>query len=451
MLGQTIAIARNTFLESVRQPIFIVLLLAGGILQAFNTLLASYSMGYSDSAEVSGDNKLLLDMGLATVFVISTVLAAFIATAVLSREIENKTALTVISKPIGRPIFIFGKFIGATGAVLLAAFVLLLFFLLAVRQGVFSTARDTVDGPVVLFATLATLLAVGLGVWGNYFYGWVFSSTTVYTLAPLTLLAWLLTLIVGPEWNAQSLLADLKPQVMTAGVCVLLALPVLVAVAIAASTRLGQVMTITVCVGAFILGLLSNHLFGRRAFQNTPVAGVVNVEQVRDPSGYDFDDAGDAYRLTLDGPPIMEVSAGTELYYGPSPNGIAILVPEQGAFEGDPADDEDIFGAETQHIVVSEVGSDPPMLLLRNAGGMDVARPPQPGDSIFLERTDVDRLAWAGWSIVPNLQFFWLVDAVTQAHTIPPGYLLLAFIYSIAQVTGLLSLAVILFQTRDVG
>jgi ABC-type transport system involved in multi-copper enzyme maturation permease subunit len=451
MFGQLIAIARNTFLESVRQPIFIVLLLAGGLMQAFNTLLASYSMGYSDSSEVSGDNKLLLDMGLATVFVVSTVLAAFVATAVLSREIENKTALTVISKPIGRPVFILGKFFGAAAAVLLAAFILLVFFQLSVRQGVFSTARDTVDGPVIVFATLATVIAIGLGVWGNFFYGWVFSSTTVYALAPGVLLAWLLTLIVSPSWNAQPITTDLKPQVMIAGACVLLAMPVLVAVAIAASTRLGQVMTITVCVGAFILGLLSNHLVGRRAFENSPVAGVVSVTVDRDPSGFDFDDAGDAYRITLDGPPIEEVSPGTVLYYGPSPNGIAMVTRNQSGFDGDPARDEDFYETEASAIVVAEVEADPPSMLLRNAGGINVGRPPGIGDSLFLRPTEINRAAWAGWSIIPNLQFFWLVDAVTQAHAIPPGYLLLALIYSLAQVTGLLALAVILFQSRDVG
>lgn len=451
MFGQTIAIARNTFLESVRQPIYIVLLLAGGVLHAFNTLLASYSMGYSDSAEVSGDDKLLLDMGLATVFVIATVLAAFVATAVLSREIENKTALTVISKPIGRPIFILGKFFGASGAVLLAAFVLLLFFLMSVRQGVFSTARDTADGPVVLFATLATIVAVGMGVWGNFFYGWVFSSTTVYTLAPGATLAWLLTLVVSPAWEAQSLATDLKPQVLIAGACVILAMPVLVAVAIAASTRLGQVMTITVCVGVFLLGLLSNHLVGRRAFQNTPIAGVADVQVERDPSGFDFAHTGDTYRLTLDGPPIDEVRLGASIYYGPSPNGIAIATPTQGAFTGDAADDDDIFESDARAIVVSAYEADPPTLTLRNAGGLAVLRPPLPGDSIFLRPTTVNYAAWAAWAALPNLQFFWLVDAVTQAHPIPPRYLVLALIYSLAQVTGLLSLAVILFQGRDVG
>ena len=55
------------------------------------------------------------------------------------------------------------------------------------------------------------------------------------------------------------------------------------------------------------------------------------------------------------------------------------------------------------------------------------------------------------WGTAPNLQFFWLVDAVTQAHPIPPRYVGLVALYSLAQVTGLLALAVILFQKRDVG
>ena len=40
---------------------------------------------------------------------------------------------------------------------------------------------------------------------------------------------------------------------------------------------------------------------------------------------------------------------------------------------------------------------------------------------------------------------------MTQAHTIPPKYVGLVALYTLAQVTGLLALAVILFQKRDVG
>ena len=39
---------------------------------------------------------------------------AFVATAELSREIENKTVLTVVSKPVGRTTVIMGKYLGVS-------------------------------------------------------------------------------------------------------------------------------------------------------------------------------------------------------------------------------------------------------------------------------------------------------------------------------------------------
>ena len=82
---------------------------------------------------------------------------------------------------------------------------------------------------------------------------------------------------------------------------------------------------------------------------------------------------------------------------------------------------------------------------------MTLKRPPGVGDVSFLEPTEINAVALVAWGTTPNLQFFWLVDAVTQAHPIPPRYVGLVALYSLAQVTGLLALAVILFQKRDVG
>src|SRR4051812_2488749 len=67
MLLQILTIARNTFVESIRQPILFVLVMICGVLQLFNTWSAAFAMGYTESGEVSGDNKMLLDIGLATV------------------------------------------------------------------------------------------------------------------------------------------------------------------------------------------------------------------------------------------------------------------------------------------------------------------------------------------------------------------------------------------------
>ena len=92
MFQQLLAITRNTFFESIRQPIMLVVLVAATVLIVLSNPLSAFTM--------DENQRMLVDIGLATVFLAGAVLAAFIATNVLGREIENKTALTVISKPV---------------------------------------------------------------------------------------------------------------------------------------------------------------------------------------------------------------------------------------------------------------------------------------------------------------------------------------------------------------
>lgn len=448
MIGQTLAIARNTFLEAVRQPIFIILILIGAGLQLVNTLLSAFTMGFTEETEVFGDDKLLFDMGLATVVVCAMLLAAFVATSVLSREIENKTALTVISKPVGRPVFVLGKFLGITAAILLASIILTVFFLFAIRHKVMSTARDTIDGPVVLFSTLAILLPIALAIWGNYFYSWVFSSTAVFTMLPAVLIAYAVTLCISKKWAFQPITADLKPQVMLASACAIIAVLVLTSVAVAASTRLGQVMTIVVCTGVFMLGLLSNHLLGRAAFLNRQVAIVQSVGNIREVS---LNRAGDELAIRLKGPAKIELKPPMSLYFGPDPNGIAMAVPAHDPFRSDLSKPEDIRGPQaTPALIIKNIEPDGSIVLL-NTGNLAVERPPREGDFLFDSPSKSNWLARAAWSIVPNLQNFWLVDAVTQGHKIPPRFIALAAAYGGAQIIAFLSLAIFLFQRRDVG
>ena len=109
MFTQTFAIAKNAFFESIRQPIVLVLLIAGSLLLLLASPLSAFTM--------ENDQRMLLDIGLATIFMIGMLLAVFISSTVLGQEIQNKTTLTVVSKPIGRPQFVIGKFIGAALAI----------------------------------------------------------------------------------------------------------------------------------------------------------------------------------------------------------------------------------------------------------------------------------------------------------------------------------------------
>lgn len=449
MIRQTLAIAGNTFLESIRQPIYFVLLMVGGGAQIFNLLLSAYSMGFTEETEVSGDNKLLLDMGLATVMVCATLLAAFIATNVLTREIENRTALTVISKPVGRPLFILGKFAGVSAAITMAGIILLCFFLFTIRHKVMSTARDTVDLPVTLCVSLAVLLPIALGVWGNYFYGWVFSSTACSAMLPTSIIGYVLTLAISKDWEFQSLSVEFKPQILIASGCVLLSILVLTSIAIACSTRLGQVMTIVACSGFFMVGLLSNHLLGRSAFTNRQIA--VISEFTPDDNGPAFTEPGGRATVLLDSAPRANLRPGDSFYYGPDPSGLNLLVPTHPRFQGDPAREQDIRDPERPPaLIVRELTTEKELLLV-NAGGLRIARPPSKGDFAFATPTTRNRAAEVAWSLIPNLQFFWLVDAITQGHTIPVRYVGMLGLYSGLHITAFLAAAVLLFQRRDVG
>ena len=453
MFGQTLAIARNTFLEAIRQPIFFVLILTGGLAQVFNVLLSAYSLGFSDEGEVSADNKMLLDMGLATIMIICLLLASFVATSVLSREIENKTALTVISKPVGRPLFIFGKYLGITAAILLAAVTLTAFFMLAMRHQVMSTARDHVNGPVVIFGGLAVLISVGVGIWGNFFYGWVFPSVATTLMAPLTVIAWGLTLAIDENWAiTQDFSTVWRPSVLIACGCVMMSILVITGVALAASTRLGQVMTVVVCAGVFFAGLMSNHFLGRRAYTNDYIATISEVERP------DFDDpslaeATDTVTVTLSRALDVTLEPGQSIYYGPAANGINIVTPKHAPWKGtDPTNGTQLLDTNNgKALIIRSYDTETRKLTMANAGGLRIYRAPQEGDYVFLTPTTYNIVPLTAWAIIPNMQSYWVVDAITQNHPIPARYVGLVGLYTLLQVGAMLSLATLLFQTRDVG
>jgi hypothetical protein len=80
-----------------------------------------------------------------------------------------------------------------------------------------------------------------------------------------------------------------------------------------------------------------------------------------------------------------------------------------------------------------------------------VSRGPERGDYVFNQPTRINRAAMVAWVAIPNMQLFWLLDAVTQNRVIPGGYLLFVGLYAVCQIGAFLSLGVMLFQRRDVG
>lgn len=256
MLTKLWGIIANCFTETIRQPIYGILLLVAAGLLVLNVGLAAYTL--------DDDNKLLKDLGLSTLLLTGLFLAAFSAAGVLSREIENKTVLTVISKPVGRPLFLLGKFLGLTGALAVACYLAGSVFLLTVRHKVLERASDDFDLPVILFGMAAILGPLLIAAFCNYIYDMHFSSTAVGLAVPFMTLALILVGLISPEWRLQLLDPDLfDPQLIGAVLLVFAMVMVLTAVSVAVSTRLGQVMTLTVATVVLLIGLVSDTFFGQ--------------------------------------------------------------------------------------------------------------------------------------------------------------------------------------------
>ena len=451
MLTQTVSIARNAFVESLRQPIVAILVLVSGITQILNTAMTGFAMGLSESGEVKSDDKLLFDIGLSAVFGLGIVLASFIATSVLSREIDNKTVLTVVSKPVSRVTLLVGKYLGVASALLISTLTMLLFLLLAIRHGVMSTASDEFDQPVLVFSGFAVLTSIGLAGWCNYFYNWSFAQTLSLLLFPTFLVAYLLTLSFSKKWDSQSLLIDFKPQVTVACVSLMMAILVFASIATAVSTRLSQVMTIVVCVGVFVFSLLSNYMFGSRMFDNEFFGRVADARSIHSDLKFPFMEANDTVKIVLTGPPTMQIKPGMPLYYGPSPSGFPMSLSDFEPFSGDPSSEKAIISAASPSLVITDVKGN--LLTVRQAGTslLPFRDPLIRSDYLFLRPTRIHAATFVAWATVPNLQHFWLLDAITQNQPIPLPHIGLIVFYGILQVGAFLALGVVLFQTRDVG
>jgi len=256
-MNKLLTIARNTFTETLRQPIYAILIVAALLLFFLSPSVAMYTM--------SDDNKLLRELGLSTLFLTSLFIAIFSASGAVAEELENKTVLTVLSKPVPRPIFILAKFFGVVAAVALAHYICTVAFLMAVRHGVLESASDTHDWTVLSSAAIGAVSVLILSAFFNYIYDWKFSSTAIVLTAIFATLAIVFLSFIDRQWKFNPQNNGFSTVDVYGSVLLFLAAVIVVAMAIALSARFNVVVTLAACVGVFLLGLVSDYVFGRLA------------------------------------------------------------------------------------------------------------------------------------------------------------------------------------------
>ncbi len=239
-------IAANTFRESVREPVFFLMLFCALVL-----------IGHYPSAALfvfSEQLKLVVDSSMATGLVFGLVSGVLCASHTVAREMRNGTVLLLLSKPVYRWNFILGKIAGILVAVTLFTAVCNFAGVIAVY-----VATDQFRMDMGVYYLYLGLLAAGclVGMLANFFRGSSFPEIASYAL----------TLMV-PGFAVYCLLAKPEPTISLADLgCALVlinfATIAMATLAVVFATRLDIVANLCVCTVVFFLGLVSSYLFQR--------------------------------------------------------------------------------------------------------------------------------------------------------------------------------------------
>lgn len=107
MMKRILAIAKNTFRETLRDRILLSVLVVMLALIVFTLFVGSVSL--------EQDNRMIIDFGLTVIYILQIFVAVFIGSMLIYKEVERKTFFLIIPKPIRREEIIIGKCLGLLG------------------------------------------------------------------------------------------------------------------------------------------------------------------------------------------------------------------------------------------------------------------------------------------------------------------------------------------------
>jgi ABC-type transport system involved in multi-copper enzyme maturation permease subunit len=164
-------IARATTKEAIRQPLFPLLMAIALISLVTNTYVPFFSFGE--------DYKMLIDCGLATILICGLLLAVWTSSTSIADEIEGKTAMTLLSKPINRRQFVSGKFVGIMVAVFWLVLPLVIVFLGLVYYKVGYDSRESANPDPESTKKMIIMLATIPGIVLSFFEICVIAAVSV--------------------------------------------------------------------------------------------------------------------------------------------------------------------------------------------------------------------------------------------------------------------------------
>ncbi len=167
-LGRIFVMATNVFREVIRDRILYII--------GFYALLMVVVMQLLPQIAATTEDKIFLDFGLAAMNILGLIVAVFVGTGLVSKEIEKRTVLVLIAKPISRAEFITAKHLGLSSVLaLLVAVMTVIYLALLQFQGITYSLVSILLAAAFLLLQLSLITAVALALG-------VFTSSVLATL-----------------------------------------------------------------------------------------------------------------------------------------------------------------------------------------------------------------------------------------------------------------------------
>ncbi len=172
--------AKNVFQEVIRDRILYII--------GFYTLILAVGNRIIHEFTSTSGGKVFLDFGLSTMNVMGLIVVVFVGVGLVNKEIEKRTVLVLIAKPISRSEFITSKYLGLSAVigVLLAAMTLIYLGFLQFTQTNYPLQSILIS---VLFLFLQLSLMITVAITISLITGSLLATTltlTVYLMGTIT-------------------------------------------------------------------------------------------------------------------------------------------------------------------------------------------------------------------------------------------------------------------------
>src|SRR3954463_858756 len=165
----------NTFREAVRDRVLYNLVFFALLLVGFTPLFGKISIGL--------ERIVLVNLGLTAITLFGIVIAIFIGTGLVSKEIDKKTLYTVLARPVRRWEFILGKYAGLAGTLAVNTFFMAIGFLIALLYVTHSFSRaDASLFAALYFIGLEFLVITAIAMLFSTFSSPLFSAVFSFSL-----------------------------------------------------------------------------------------------------------------------------------------------------------------------------------------------------------------------------------------------------------------------------